>query len=410
MNTGQCRFCGTTPLHTFLDLGASPLSNAYLTEDRLTQGEMFFPLQVRVCPDCWLVQLDAVEAPENIFTDYAYFSSFSTTWLEHCDAYAATMIDRFKLGADSHVVELASNDGGLLKCFLDRGVPVLGVDPAANVAAAAEEIGVPTRVAFWGAETAKAIVDEGKSADLIAFNNVLAHVPDINDFIAGVKIALKPSGVMTVEFPHLQKLIEGLQFDTVYHEHYSYLSLIFVQRLLETHGLCVIDVDELPTHGGSLRVYACHDNCDDYPCDDDVDRILTAEREAGLDTLEYYEGFAEHVEALRRSIVSFFVEAAEQGSTVVGYGAPAKGNTLLNYCGVRPDWMTYTVDRNPHKQGLFLPGTRIPIHAPEKIAEDKPDYVFILPWNLREEIADQMAHIRDWGGKFVAPIPKIEIF
>ncbi len=410
MNSGQCRFCQTTPLHTFLDLGVSPLSNAYLTEGRISESETFFPLQVRVCPKCWLVQLDAVEAPENIFIDYAYFSSFSTTWLAHCEAYAVAMIERFGLGEDSRVIELASNDGGLLKFFVERNVPVLGVDPAANVAKAAEAVGVPTRVAFWGEATAKEVVAEGKAADLIAFNNVLAHVPDINDFAEGVRVALKPAGVMTVEFPHLQKLIEGLQFDTVYHEHYSYLSLLFVEQLFAAHGLRVFDVDELVTHGGSLRVYACHEACADHARTDTVDRILSDELAAGLDTVPYYDAFAQKVETLRRDIATFFIDAANQGKRVVGYGAPAKGNTLLNYCGVRPDWMAYTVDRNPHKQGLYLPGTRIPIYAPERILEDRPDFVFILPWNLRDEIADQMAAIREWGGQFVVPIPNIAIF
>lgn len=403
-----CRFCGSGRLTVFLDLGASPLSNAYLREDQLAGMEPFFPLDVRICEECWLAQLDAVEAPENIFSEYAYFSSFSTTWLAHCDAYAEKMVRALGLGPDHKVIEIASNDGGLLACFVRRGVPVLGVDPARNVAAAAIEKGVPTRVAFWGLATAEAVAAEEGKADLIALNNVLAHVPDINDFAAGLKAALKPGGVITVEFPHLYRLVERKQFDTVYHEHYSYLSFLFVERLFQAHGLRVFDVEELPTHGGSLRVFGCHDGAakDASPA---VAAMDAFERAAGMDGLAYYLGFGDRIAALKRDILRFFLSAKDEGKRVAGYGAPAKGNTLLNYCGIRTDLLEFTVDRNPHKQGLYLPGVRIPIRAPEYVFEQKPDFLFILPWNLQDEVRDQMAGIRAWGGRFAVPIPDVAV-
>lgn len=404
-----CRFCGRPLSHSFVDLGASPPANGYLAEADLCRMEPFYPLHAFVCDSCFLVQLEAFQSPEELFGHYSYFSSYSETWLRHAEAYAHAMIERFGIDATKQVVEIASNDGYLLQYFRRRGIPVLGIEPAANVARAAEQKGIATLVRFFDVNTARALVVMGKQADLLVGNNVLAHVPDLNGFVAGLKVALKAPGVLTMEFPHLLKLLELNQFDTIYHEHFSYFSFLTVEKVFAAHGLAVFDVDELPTHGGSLRVYACHDEAA-HPVSERVAELSERERAAGLDRLETYQGFAERVRETKRKLLAFLIEAKAAGKTVVGYGAPAKGNTLLNYCGVRTDFLDYTVDRNPHKQGLYLPGTHIPILAPERIAETRPDYLLILPWNLREEIMAQMAYIRDWGGRFAVPIPEVRVY
>jgi 2-polyprenyl-3-methyl-5-hydroxy-6-metoxy-1,4-benzoquinol methylase len=387
----------------------SPLSNSYLDE-RQTQGmERFYPLHAYVCERCRLVQLLEYEAPEAIFGDYAYFSSYSQSWLDHARDYADYATRRFGYGPRSLVVEIASNDGYLLKNFQARGIPVLGVEPAANVAKVAQQAGIPTEVAFFGVQTAQRLAAQGRQADLLIGNNVLAHVPDLNDFVAGMKILLKRGGVITMEFPHLLRLMEQTQFDTIYHEHFSYLSFSTVVEIFAKHGLAMFDVQELPTHGGSLRIHARHADEAGAPAGANVAKVLGDEKAAGLYSLETYLAFPEKVKALKRDILSFLVEAKRAGKTIAGYGAPAKGNTLLNYCGVRGDFIDYTVDRSPHKQGKFLPGTHIPIHAPERIGETRPDYLFILPWNLKDEIMQQMAHVRSWGCRFVVPIPRVQV-
>jgi SAM-dependent methyltransferase len=402
-----CRFCNE-PLHRqFVDLGASPLSNAFLRDDQLGRMEPFYPLTAWVCERCFLVQIPAVETPENIFSDYTYFSSYSETWLEHARRYCAAMKERLGLGAESQVIEIASNDGYLLQYFAQAGVPVLGIEPAANVAEVARAKGIESIVEFFGAATGARLAAAGRQADLLLGNNVLAHVPDLNDFVEGIRVALKPNGTATMEFPHLMRLMIGNQFDTIYHEHYSYFSLLTARQIFAAHSLTVFDVDELPTHGGSLRIYAAHAGVAEAR--PGVFALEAREREFGLDRIDAYLGFAEQVRQTKRSLLEFLIRAKEEGKRVVGYGAPAKGNTLLNYCGVRTDFLDFTVDRSPHKQGLFLPGTRIPIRAPEKIFETKPDYVLILPWNLRDEITRQMARIREWGGRFVVPIPRVEV-
>ena len=399
----HCRFCGEPLSHVFADLGASPLSNSYLRPTQLAAKEPFYPLTVYVCERCFLVQLDPIETPEAIFSDYAYFSSYSESWLEHARRYCAAMIERLRLGPQSQVIEIASNDGYLLQFFAQAGIPVLGIEPAANVAEVARAKGVETMVAFFGTVTAQTL----PKADLLLGNNVLAHVPDINDFVYGLRIALKPGGTVTMELQHLMRLMQGNQFDTIYHEHCSYLSLLALRRIFVQHGLEIVDVDELPTHGGSLRIYAKHEG-EETPAAS-VDALEAREREFGLDRVDTYTRFGERMRAAKRAMLDFLNAARAAGKRVVAYGAPAKGNTLLNYCGVRTDLVEYTVDRSPHKQGLFLPGTRIPIYAPSRIAETRPDYVLILPWNLRDEIMEQMAHIREWGGRFVVPIPTLEV-
>lgn len=409
MSSITCRFCNAPLVHSFIDLGMSPLSNAYLRADQLGLMEPFYPLHVRVCGSCLLVQLPELASPEAIFTDYAYFSSYSDTWLRHAEDYAAMITGRLGLGAGHLVVEIASNDGYLLKNFVARRIPVLGIEPAANVAAAAEKIGVPTRAAFFGAAMASELAAEGRQADLIVANNVLAHVPDLNDFMAGMKTLLRAGGVITVEFPHLMRLIEYNQFDTIYHEHFSYFSLYSVEKVFAAHGLGIFDVEELPTHGGSLRIYAAHADEAHSRAGEGADRVRSAERRAGLDGLAPYVAFHDKAEKAKRGILEFLIGAKAAGKTVAGYGAPAKGSTLLNYCGIRTDLLDFTVDRSPHKQGLFMPGTHIPIFHPDRIAEARPDYLFVLPWNLKGEIMEQMSHIRDWGGQFVLPIPHIEI-
>ncbi|WP_347275206.1 class I SAM-dependent methyltransferase [Candidatus Kuenenia sp.] len=409
MNSLKCRFCKTPLHHSFLDLGLSPLSNSYLSAEQLQQPETFYPLHAYVCEGCYLVQLPVFESPENIFSEYAYFSSYSESWLKHAKTYTGLMIERFGINSQSRVIEIASNDGYLLRYFKDRGIPVLGIEPAKNVARAAQDKGIPTISEFFGTQTAGKLASEGKYADLLLGNNVLAHVPDLNDFVKGLKIILKPNGVITMEFPHLMRLIDGNQFDTIYHEHFSYFSLITVDNIFASHGLTLFDVNELPTHGGSLRIYARHTKDASKPIDRKVTDLKNKEESLGYAHLEHYFSFSEKVKETKRKILAFLIESRRNGKSIVGYGAPAKGNTLLNYCGIRTDFIDYTVDRSPHKQGYYLPGTHIPIYNPDKINETKPDYLLILPWNLKEEIMEQMSYIRDWGGRFVVFIPEVEV-
>lgn len=405
----QCRFCSAPLSLSFADLGMSPLSNGYLKPGQLNRMERFYPLHARVCESCYLVQLEEFESPEHIFSDYLYFSSYSDSWLAHAASYTEQMIQRFGFDARSHVVEIASNDGYLLQYFVKRGIPVLGIEPAANVAQVAEQKGIPTLTRFFGKATARELAAAGKSADLLLGNNVLAHVPDLNDFVGGMTLLLKPDGVITMEFPHLLRLMEENQFDTIYHEHFSYFSFSVAEKVFAAHRLTLFDVEEIPTHGGSLRIYAKHASNTVFPVGERVPALRQREKAAGLDRADAYRAFSRQVMATKRSLLRFLIDAHEAGKRVVGYGAPAKGNTLLNYCGVRTDLLEYTVDRSPHKQGHFLPGTHIPVHAPEKIRETRPDYVLILPWNLEQEIISQMADIRGWGGKFVIPIPEVRV-
>jgi SAM-dependent methyltransferase len=408
--TSRCLFCDGELSNVFVDLGMSPLCESFLPESELNKMEPFYPLVVYVCPKCWLVQLEKFVSPAEIFTEYAYFSSYSDSWVDHGRRYTEMVIDRFGLTSDSHVVELASNDGYLLQHFVARGVPVLGVEPAANVAKAAEAKNVPTLVEFFGKECAAKLVPEGKAADLIIGNNVLAQVPDINDFVGGIAILLKPEGVVTIEFPHLLRLMAENQFDTIYHEHFSYFSFLSATAIFKAHGLRLFDVEELPTHGGSLRIYACHDKDSTHPTTERARELLALEESEGFRDLSRYGAFQEQVDATKRGILEFLIRARRDGKSVAGYGAPGKGNTLLNYCGIRTDFIEYTVDRNPYKHGRYLPGTHIPIFAPDRIAETKPDYLFILPWNLKDEIMKQNAFIRDWGGQFVVPIPELRVY
>jgi SAM-dependent methyltransferase len=409
-SSSSCRFCGSALRHTFTDLGMSPLCESFLSADQLNQMEAFYPLHVFVCEHCFLVQLEEYVSPEDIFSEYAYFSSYSDSWLAHAKAYTGQMIDRFQLGRDSLAVELASNDGYLLQYFVEKGVPVLGIEPAANVAKEAVKKGIPTVVKFFGKELAAGLVRDGTKADLILANNVLAHVPDVCSFVAGMKILLKPQGVITLEFPHLMRLMEGNQFDTIYHEHFSYLSFLTTMKILAKFDLAIFDVEELPTHGGSLRVYARHAEDTSHPVGERVQELASREELAGFARLETYCSFDEKVKDAKRKILTFLIDAKRAGKSIAGYGAPGKGNTLLNYCAIRTDFLDYTVDRNPYKHGKFLPGTHIPVFPPDKIRETKPDYVLILPWNLKNEIRDQLSYIREWGGKFVVPIPEVEVF
>lgn len=405
-----CRFCGAPLQQTFVDLGMSPLCESYLSVEQLNRMEPFYPLHVRVCGTCFLVQLEEYVAPEDIFTDYAYFSSYSDSWIAHAKNYVHQMIDRFKLDESSLAVEVASNDGYLLQHFLPKKVPVLGIEPAANVAKVAVEKGIPTQVKFFGIQTARELVAEGKRADLLIGNNVLAQVPDLNDFVGGMKILLAPKGVITIEFPHLMRLMEENQFDTIYHEHFSYFSFLTAQQIFAAHGLTLFDVEEIRTHGGSLRIFARHDEDHSKPVSARAEELCAREESAGFTSLERYRSFAEQVKETKRALLDFLIQAKRAGKTIVGYGAPGKGNTLLNYCGIRTDFLDYTVDRSPHKQGRFLPGTHIPIYSPERIKETRPDYLFILPWNLREEIMQQNSYIREWGGQFVVPIPTVMLY
>lgn len=404
----SCRFCGAPLELVFADLGMSPLANSYLAPDQVNAMEPFYPLRAFVCERCFLVQLEAFETAAHIFSDYAYFSSYSSSWLEHSKRYVEQIVQRLGLNENSHVVELASNDGYLLQYFRERQVPVLGIEPAANVAEVAVRAGVPTLVEFFGRETARAIVADS-AADLLIGNNVLAHVPDLNDFVGGMKILLKPQGVITMEFPHLMRLVEEHQFDTIYHEHFSYFSFLTVRRVFAAHGLKVFDVEELPTHGGSLRIYAAH--ADDATKTETERAAELAERElqAGYERVDTYGAYAQQVREEKRSILSFLIGLKDEGRSIAGYGAPAKGNTLLNFCGVGTDFIDYTVDMNPHKQGHFLPGSHIPIRSPDALKQTRPDIVLILPWNLRDEIMQQHAYIREWGGRFAARAPQMQI-
>jgi C-methyltransferase C-terminal domain/Putative zinc binding domain/Methyltransferase domain len=407
---GTCRFCGTALRHTMVDLGMSPLCESYVRPERLNAVEHFYPLHVWVCGRCFLVQLEEYVTGEEIFSDYAYFSSYSDSWLDHCRRYVDQMIGQLSLTATSKVVEVASNDGYLLQYFVERGVPALGIEPAANVAKVAIDKGVPTLVKFFGRETARELAAQGQQADLLLGANVLAQIHDLNDFVDGMRILLAPKGTITIEFPHLLRMVEGNQFDTIYHEHFSYFSLYSSERIFAAHGLIIYDVEELPTHGGSLRIYARHADDGTRPETARLLDLRAREAAAGVANLEYYATFEARVRETKRRLLEFLIAAKNEGKRVVGYGAPGKGNTLLNYCGIRTDFLDFTVDRSPHKQGLFLPGTRIPIHHPDRIAEARPDYVLILPWNIKDEIMQQLAYVREWGGKFVVPIPETRVY
>ncbi|MGQ0384096.1 MAG: methyltransferase domain-containing protein [Gammaproteobacteria bacterium] len=404
-----CRFCGHGLTVTFVDLGMSPLCQTHVAPEQLGSMEQFYPLHARVCDRCFLVQLEEFVAPADIFGEYAYFSSYSDSWVEHARRYCLAMRERFRLDAKSRVVEIASNDGYLLQHFVHMGIGVLGIEPAANVAEAARAKGVPSLVKFFGRRAAGEIRAEHGAADLLLGNNVLAHVPDLNDFVAGLRVLLADRGVVTMEFPHLQRLMDENQFDTIYHEHFSYFSFMTVERVFAVHGLVLFDVEELPTHGGSLRIYARHADDKGKPVGARVAALRAREQAAGFGTLACYGRFGERVRESKREILEFLIGAKGAGRSIAGYGAPGKGNTLLNYCGIRTDFLDFTVDRNPYKQGKFTPGTRIPILAPEAILERRPDDVFILPWNLRDEIAAQCAAVRGWGGRLVTPIPTVEI-
>jgi 2-polyprenyl-3-methyl-5-hydroxy-6-metoxy-1,4-benzoquinol methylase len=410
MTKCRCRFCDTLLVRTFADLGVSPISNAFLKADQLSKMEPFFPLHAYVCEACLLVQLEDFESPENIFNDeYAYFSSYSDSWLEHARRYADQIVPRLKLNEGSFVVEIASNDGYLLQNFVQKRIPVLGIEPSSNVAEVARSKGIECWVTFFGAAAAQELVSKRQKPDLVIGNNVFAHVPALNDFVRGLKIVLADDGVITLEFPHLLCLMREGQFDTIYHEHFSYFSFLVVTRIFSEHGLRVFDVDRLSTHGGSLRIYAAHDASTRWQEQKAVGELLAEERRAGLDDVANYSAFYQQVTRVKRDLLEFLIGAKRAGKTVVGYGAPAKGNTLLNFCGVGRDFIDYTVDRSSHKQGMFLPGTRLPIEVPERIFETKPDYVLILPWNLQSEIVAQMSGISEWGGRFVVPIPEVKV-
>jgi SAM-dependent methyltransferase len=405
-----CRFCGAALQRTFVDLGMSPLCETYPAPADLNRGEIYYPLHAYVCEECFLVQLEEYESPGTIFSDYAYFSSFSDSWLKHCENYCNKMITRFGLNGQSFVVEVASNDGYLLQYFVQRNIPVMGIEPAANVAKVAVGKGIPTLVQFFCAKLARQLATDGRFADLVLGNNVLAQVPDLNDFVEGLKILLKPHGVLTLEFPHLLKLIELNEFDTIYHEHFSYFSMLATIRIMEAHGLRVFDVDELKSHGGSLRVYACRPEDQTHPLQPSVRKVIADEERAGLGSVEGYGSYARQVKDTKLALLDFLLTAAKQGKKVAGYGAPGKSATLLHSCGITKDLIEYTVDRSPYKQGRFLPGTHIPIYHPDRIQETKPDYVVILPWNLKDEIMQQLQFIRQWGGRFVVPIPRVVVY
>jgi SAM-dependent methyltransferase len=405
----KCRFCGNQIKHSFVDLGMSPLCQTHILPEDLNKYETFYPLHAFVCDECWLVQLDEFVSPEEIFSDYDYFSSFSSSWIEHARKYTEKMIEQIGLSESSLVVEIASNDGYLLQHFVKENIPVLGVEPAANVAEAAIEKGIRTNVQFFGEDAAKNISAEYGAADLLLGNNVLAHVPDINDFVKGMKVLLSETGTITMEFPHLLNLIQLNQFDTIYHEHFSYLSFYTVQKIFAHHGITLFDVEEIPTHGGSLRIYGKHDNDESREVSQNVNRLLEKEINNGINDLDIYMRYQEQVKETKRKLLSFLIEAKNVGKSVVGYGAPGKGNTLLNYCAIREDFLDYTVDLSTQKQGKFTPGCRLPILDTSVIKETKPDYVLVLPWNLIDEISRQHAYISEWGGKFVVPIPEVKI-
>jgi C-methyltransferase-like protein/putative zinc binding protein/methyltransferase family protein len=405
----KCRFCDALLRFTFVDLGMSPLAESWITPSQLHHMEPFYPLHVYVCEHCFLVQLEEFESPDHIFSDYAYFSSYSESWLEHAKNYVEMAVKRFQLGPQSQVVEIASNDGYLLRNFVEKRIPSLGIEPAANIAKVAVERGIPTRVRFFGEQTARDLVSEGIRADLIIGNNVLAQVPALNDFVEGMKILLRPNGTITMEFPHLMQLMVNNQFDTIYHEHFSYLSFSAVERVFESHGLALYDVDEIPTHGGSLRIYAAHAAAG-APVSERARELKAREQASGFDQMETYLSFTEQVKETKRKLLEFLIHEKRNGKTIVAYGAAAKGVTLLNYCGVRTDFIDYAVDVSPHKQGHYMPGVHIPIYHPDKIKETRPDYVLILPWNLKDEIIRQMAEVGEWGGQFVVPIPELTVY
>lgn len=408
--TSKCRFCNNKLEHSVINLGMSPLCQKHVKPENANDMEKFYPLHAFICDKCWLMQLEEFATPDEIFADdYAYFSSYSESWLNHARKYTEMMIERFGINSEKLVVEIASNDGYLLQWFVQKNIPVLGIEPAANCAEAAKEKSVRSEVKFFGKNTAIELSAKYGKADLLLGNNVLAHVPDINDFVSGMKEMLNTGGVITMEFPHLQRLIEENQFDTIYHEHFSYLSFVAVNRIFAHHGITLFDVEELPTHGGSLRIFGKHADDTSKKITERVHELLKREIELGFETLEYYAVFEEKVKETKRKILDFLIKAKREGKSIVGYGAPGKGNTLLNYCGIRTDFIDYTVDMSPHKQGNFLPGTHIPILNPDVIKETKPDYVFILPWNLKKEITNQHKYIADWGGKFVVPIPELTV-
>jgi len=408
LNLPVCRFCNAS-LVSFCDLGQSPLANSFLKKNQLQGEEAFFPLHAYICEECLLVQLEEFESPQEIFSDYAYFSSFSKTWLKHCQDYTNQVTSRFHLGNNDKVIEIASNDGYLLKYFKEKQIPVLGIEPAENVANVAESSGIPTVIGFFNSELAHSLAAENQQADLLICNNVLAHVPNLNDFIAGLKILLKPEGVITLEFPSLTRLMEQNQFDTIYHEHFSYFSFLTAEKIFSHHGLILFDVDELATHGGSFRIYVKHQENTANPVSENVSRVKLMEKNKGLDKLSSYLNFKKQVEETKQQLCSFLNEKKKQGKVIAAYGAPAKGNTLLNFCNIGTDLIDYTVDLNPGKQDHFLPGTHIPIFHPDKIKETKPDYLLILPWNIKNEIMEQMKFINTWGGKFVVPIPNVMV-
>jgi len=408
MSEHICRFCSAPLNPSFVDLGVSPLSNAYRDAEQLEMMEPFYPLHLYVCEKCLLVQLPVYQTPDMIFSDYAYFSSYSKSWLDHARKYVEMMIRRFGFDTRSQVIEVASNDGYLLQSFQQHDIPVLGVEPALNVAKVAVEAGIPTLTRFFGVAAAEDMKRDGFAADLLLGNNVLAHVPDLNDFVKGLKILLKPGGIITMEFPHLLNMMEQSQFDTIYHEHFSYFSLLVVRKIFAFHGLELFDAEQLTTHGGSLRIYAAHAE-KKRAVTEGLLRIEEREKRSGLEEVESYTRFSRQVQKVKRDLLDFLIQAKRRGKTIVGYGAPAKGNTLLNHCGVRNDFLDYTVDLSPHKQGRYLPGTRIPIYHPNCIAQTRPNYLLILPWNLQDEIIEEMSGIRQWGGKFVLPIPDLRV-
>ena len=401
-----CRFCGEDLNKTFINLGAQPLSNSYVSDEK--QPENIYPLHVWVCGNCKLVQLEEYETPEEIFSEYSYFSSYSDSWLKHAKEYTDYMVERFGFNDKSHVVEIASNDGYLLQYFIEKGIPVLGIEPAKNVAAVAEQKGVTTLSEFFGVALAKKLAKKQK-ADLLLGNNVLAHVPDINDFVEGMHVLLADDGIITMEFPHLLQLIANNEFDTIYHEHFSYLSFSVVNQIFAVHGLKIFDVEELETHGGSLRIFACHNNLNKYGISKSVAEMLRREETACLLDMTAYTHFEKRVQQTKRDLLSLLIQLKNAGKNIVAYGAAAKGNTLLNYCGIGTDFINYVVDKNPNKQGVFLPGSRIPVLAPDIIKQTKPDYVLVLPWNLKSEITEQLNYIKDWQGKFIFAIPHVEV-
>ena len=406
---GNCLFCEHPLTNTFTDLGTSPLCEEFVKAENRNRSQKIYPLHVYVCDKCFLVQVQEYVTPEEIYEDYFYFSSYSDSWLKHASDYVEKMVDEYGINRESFVVEIASNDGYLLQYFQEKEIPVLGVEPSENVAKVSIEKGIPTEKVFFGYDTAGELKSKYGAADLILGNNVLAHVPKINDFVSGLKKMLSEKGIMTFEFPHLMQLVENNQFDTIYHEHFSYFSLFIVKKIFAKHGLKLFHVEELKSHGGSIRIFICHEENRDIIVHDSLTNLLNTEEKKGYGDLELYTSFDEQVKETKREILKLLIGLKEKGKTVVGYGAPGKGNTLLNYCGIRKDFLDYTVDRNPVKHGMYLPGSLIPVHSPEKIRETEPDYVFILPWNLKKEIMDQMSFIKDWGGKFIIPIPQPEI-